>query len=271
MAFGANSIMKRVEAMVEQLQNKLAAVTGGASGIGFSIAEILAGAGARVALIDVNEAALTASVEALGLNKGVIPVLADVTDEESVTRAFRKIESAFDGLNILVNAAGVLSRGTLEETDHAVWQKVINVDLTSIYLTSRAAVPAMRRAGGGAIVNIASVAGIRGVVNVAYAAAKGGVVTLTKQLGGELAKDNVRVNAVSPGYVVTPLNADMRSAGADRYWIGRIPMRRYAHPREIANVCLFLASDQASYITGANIVVDGGLSSVLLPDPVPFC
>jgi NAD(P)-dependent dehydrogenase (short-subunit alcohol dehydrogenase family) len=257
--------------MTGQLQNKFAAVTGGASGIGFSIAEMLVEAGARVAVIDVNEAALTLSAKALGANKqGILPIKADVTDEKSVNEAFSQIESTFNSLDILVNAAGVLSRGTLEETEQAIWRKVIDVDLTSVYLTSRAALSAMRRAGGGAIINIASVAGIRGVVNVAYSAAKGGVVTLTQQLGGELAKDNVRVNAISPGYVVTPLNADMRSTGADRYWIGRIPMRRYAQPREIANVCLFLASDEASYITGANIVVDGGLSSVLLPDPVPF-
>jgi NAD(P)-dependent dehydrogenase (short-subunit alcohol dehydrogenase family) len=222
-------------------------------------------------LIDIDEAALTASVEALGSDKErALVIEADVTDEKAIIAAFAQIDAKFGSLDILINAAGVLSRGTLEETDPALWHKIIDVDLTSVYLTSRAAVPAIRKAGGGAIINIASVAGIRGVVNVAYTAAKGGVVTLTKQLGGELAKDNVRVNAVSPGYVVTPLNKDMRSTGADRYWIGRIPMRRYAQPEEIANVCLFLASNEASYITGANIVVDGGLSSVLLPDPVPL-
>lgn len=257
--------------MTGRLRNKFAAVTGGASGIGFSIAQMLAEAGAHVAVIDVNETALAASAKALGSDKPrILLIKADVTDQKSVSEAFGQIELAFNSLDILVNAAGVLSRGTLEETDQAIWRRVIDVDLTSVYLTSRAALPAMRKAGGGAIVNIASVAGIRGVVNVAYSAAKGGVVTLTKQLGGELAKDNVRVNAISPGYVVTPLNEDMRSKGTDRYWIGRIPMRRYAQPREIANVCLFLASDEASYITGANIVVDGGLSSVLLPDPVPL-
>ena len=259
---------------MSRFKDKVAVVTGGASGMGFAIAAMLVQEGARVALVDVAQAAMNDSLSKLrelGANADrAIGIVADVTDEQAVARAFGGIEEEFARVDILVNAAGILSRGSLEETDAALWHRVVDVDLTAIYLTARAALPAMRKAGGGAIVNIASVAGLMGVVNVAYVAAKGGVIALTRQLAGELAKDNIRVNAVSPGYVITPMNLDTRSAGVDRYWIGRIPMKRYAQPEEIASVCLFLASNGASYVTGANIVVDGGVSSVLLPDPVPL-
>ena len=257
---------------MKRFEGKVAVVTGGASGIGNAVAKALLREGAKVAILDLDEKATAAAAKSMDAPAGhVLGIITDVGREESVNLSFARIEETFGRLDVVINAAGILSRGSLEETDSALWQRIIDVDLTSVYLTSRAALPAMKRSGGGAIVNIASVAGIRGVVNVAYVAAKGGVVALTMQLGGELAKFNIRVNAVSPGYTVTPLNTDMRSKGLDRYWTGRVPMGRYAQPEEMAAACLFLASSEASYVTGTNLVVDGGMSCVLLPDrePVP--
>jgi NAD(P)-dependent dehydrogenase (short-subunit alcohol dehydrogenase family) len=142
---------------------------------------------------------------------------------------------------------------------------VLQVDLTAIYYLTLAALPYLRRRGG-AVVNIASVAGSRGAVNVAYVAAKGGLVALTRQLANELAGDGIRVNSVSPGFTATRLNEDLRGSGAEARWASRIPLGRYASPHEIAAACAFLASDEASYITGTDLIVDGGLSAVLRPD-----
>ncbi len=251
--------------------DKVAVVTGGASGMGLAVVEGLLAEGARVTLIDQNADALRAALAALGTDNARA-IVADVTSEQQIGDAMNGVEAAHGRLDILCNAAGIVGRGSVEETDAARWNRIVGVDLTSIHLTVRAALPAMKRTGSGSIVNIASVAGLRGTgsVNVAYAAAKGGVIALTQQLAADLAPHRIRVNAVSPGFVTTPMNQDMRSAGLDRLWVGRIPLRRYARPDELASVILFLASEQASYVTGANLVADGGLTAVVGPDPVPF-
>jgi NAD(P)-dependent dehydrogenase (short-subunit alcohol dehydrogenase family) len=124
----------------------------------------------------------------------------------------------------------------------------------------------LRKAGGGAIVNIASVAGSVGAINPAYCASKGGVIAVTRQLADELARDRIRVNSVSPGFTVTPLNQTLREAGAEKSWANQIPLGRYGLPPEIASACAFLASDDASYITGIDLLVDGGLASVTRPE-----
>lgn len=256
---------------MKRFADKVAVVTGGASGMGLAVAEGLLAEGARVTLVDQNAAALRDVLAKLGTDRARGAV-ADVTSEQQIGEAINGVEAAHGRLDIVCNAAGIVGRGTVEETDAALWNRIVGIDLASIHLTVRAAIPAMKRTGSGSIVNIASVAGLRGTasVNVAYAAAKGGVIALTQQLAADLAPYRIRVNAVSPGFVTTPMNQDMRSAGLDRLWVGRIPLRRYARPEELANVILFLASEQASYVTGTNLVADGGLSSVLAPDPVPF-
>jgi NAD(P)-dependent dehydrogenase (short-subunit alcohol dehydrogenase family) len=162
---------------------------------------------------------------------------------------------------------GIIARGDLLETGIDEWRRVLEVDLSSIFYSTRAALPLLRAAGGGSIVNFASLSGTRSIVNVAYEAAKGGVISLTRRLADELAKDHIRVNTVSPGFTATPLNQKLRDAGAERKWVDRIPLGRYGQPAEIAAACAFLASDDASYITGFDLVVDGGVSSVLRPLP----
>jgi NAD(P)-dependent dehydrogenase (short-subunit alcohol dehydrogenase family) len=254
---------------MNRFAGRVAVVTGGASGIGFETAVRLAAEGASIALLDFDQAgAARAAAELEGKGHNVRAYTVDVTGEASVNNAIDTVARDFGRLDVLIKCAGIAARGTLEQTEFAEWRRVLDVDLTSIYLTSRAAIGHFRGGGGGAIVNIASLAGMFGVVNVAYVAAKGGVISLTQQLANELAADKVRVNAVSPGFVSTALNRELRAQGAEARWERQIPLGRYAHAREIAAACAFLASDDASYMTGANVVVDGGLGAVLRPDPV---
>jgi len=258
---------------MNKFDGQVAVITGGASGIGLAVAEALAKEGATIAILDVNAASISDALATLSLPvERARGYTVDVTCEDEVLDAFSQIDATFGRLDILVGAAGIIGRGSLEETESEQWRRVLDVDLSGIYMTARAALPALKRAGGGAIVNIASIAGIRAVspqVNVAYAAAKGGVISLTEQMAAELAAYGIRVNAVSPGFVETPMSREQRSIGAHHGWTRRIPLRRYAQPSEIAEVCLFLASSQASYVTGTNLVVDGGLTVVLTSDTIP--
>ena len=250
----------------DDLRGKVAVVTGGASGIGRAIVNTLVERGARVAIIDLNSGA-TANDETPAQ---VIRLRADVADEREVTGALRGAEATFGQIDVLINSAGIVARSCTEDTDEPLWDRILDVDLKAIHLTCKAALPAMRRVKGGAIVNIASVAGLHGVMNAAYIVAKGGVIAITRQLASEFANDGIRVNSVSPGFIETPINVDIRSAGADGRWVGRVPLRRYGQPEEVATVCLFLASTRASYMTGANVVIDGGLTCATLPDPTPL-
>lgn len=255
---------------MRRFEDKVVAVTGGASGIGRAIADRFAEEGARIALVDVSASGIESALDSLGARAAVaMGVAADVTESPALDDAFRRIAAQLGGVDVLVNSAGVVARGTLDQTSADQWRRVLDVDLSAIFFATKAAVPHMLDRRGGSVINIASVAGMLAVVNAAYVAAKGGVIALTRQLAAELAAKGIRVNAISPGYVKTPLNQDIRAEGGDRYWVGRIPLRRYAEAKEIASACAFLASDDASYVTGANLVVDGGLSAVLLPDPVP--
>lgn len=255
--------------MTGRFSGRAIVVSGGASGIGLAVASRFADEGGRIALLDIDQSAIDRAVSSLrARSSDAMGIATDVTDERALSDAFRQVQDKFSRLDVLVNSAGIICRHPIDRTTADDWHRVLDVDLSAIFLTTKAAIPHFGR-DGGAVVNIASVAGLVAVVNVAYVAAKGGVIALTRQLASELAKDRIRVNAVSPGYVTTPMNEDVRARKGDRFWIGRIPMRRYARPEEIASVCAFLASDEASYVTGANVVVDGGMSAVLLPDPVP--
>lgn len=253
-----------------RFSGKVALVTGAASGIGFETALRLCAEGAAVALVDLEQGRAQQAAEKIAAPGGRTKAYAlDVADEAAVSAVYAEAASDFGRLDVVVNCAGIAARGTLGETSLAEWRRVLDVDLTSMFLSANAAAPLFRRQGGGTIVNIASIAGMMGAVNVAYVAAKGGVIALTRQLANELAADNIRVNAISPGFVVTSLNEELRAKGAESYWKRRIPLARYGEPREIAAACAFLASEDASYMTGENLVIDGGLCAVLRPDAVP--
>lgn len=246
---------------MSRFSGRVAFVTGAASGIGRACAERLLEEGAKVARVDVSFGTPPQQSDR------DIGIQADASNEAQMIAAVAAAMAKFNQIDVVINSAGIAARGNIEETTSEEWDRVIGIDLSSIFYLTKAVVPHMR-ARGGAIANIASVAGSRGTINVAYDAAKGGVVAMTRRLAGELASSLIRVNSVSPGFTATGLNVKQREMGWDRAWTARIPVGRFAEPREIAAACLFLCSDDASYITGHDLVVDGGLSSMLIPDKI---
>jgi NAD(P)-dependent dehydrogenase (short-subunit alcohol dehydrogenase family) len=250
-----------------RFQGKVAVVTGGGSGIGLATAERMASEGALIAVVDRNgEHARETAARIAGKGGRALGFEADVRSQQQLETAFRTADAEFGRLDVIVNSAGVISRGGLEATAEEDWRNVLEINLFSIFYSARAALPLLRKSGGGAIVNIASVAGSVGAINAPYSASKGGVISITRQLADELAKDRIRVNSVSPGFTSTPLNQSLRDAGAEALWANQIPLGRYGFPEEIAAACAFLASHDATYITGVDLLVDGGLSAVARPE-----
>jgi NAD(P)-dependent dehydrogenase (short-subunit alcohol dehydrogenase family) len=220
------------------LEGKTAVVTGGAKGIGAATVELFREAGARVESLDVESGC-------------------DVTDEEAVKKAYARIGA----IDILVNNAGTAVRRNALEVKKDEWDKVIELNLTALFLCSRLAHPYMKKRGGGAIVNLASIMGLSGGIypNASYQASKGGVVNLTRALALEWAADNIRVNAVAPTYVRTDLTTVIFSnAEMMKTVMAHTPLGRFPEPRDIANAILFLASDAARCVTGITLPVDSG-------------
>jgi NAD(P)-dependent dehydrogenase (short-subunit alcohol dehydrogenase family) len=242
----------------ELLPARRAIVTGGGSGIGRAIAERFADAGARVAVLDIDLAAAEATVGALG-GLGGLALEADVGDAIALERAFDRAAAEFGGLDIVVNNAGAGAVKALHRYSDEEWGRLVAVNLTGVFHGIRAGVIRLRGSGGGAIVNVASLSGVRPTRGEGpYSAAKAGVIALTATAALEYGPE-IRVNSVSPGIIETPLTRPLLREPAVRGRIeGRIPLRRVGTAVEVANVVTFLASDLASYVTGANIVVDGG-------------
>ncbi|MDX6561903.1 MAG: hypothetical protein QOD65_1717 [Gaiellales bacterium] len=236
------------------LRGRVAAVTGGAGGIGAACAELLAAAGATVAVLDRDvPPALPAGAEAITL---------DVTDEAAVDAAMAEVAERHGRLDVLVASAGIAIRKPATELSLEDWQKVVDVNLTGVFLCARSAARHMIAAGGGSIVTIASVLGVVGggvYPNISYQAAKGGVVNLTRALALEWAEHGIRVNAVAPTYVSTPLTAGLvADAGVLRQIQARTPLGRLAEPGEVADAVLFLAGRGSAMVTGHVLAVDGG-------------
>jgi NAD(P)-dependent dehydrogenase (short-subunit alcohol dehydrogenase family) len=236
-------------------------VTGGASGIGRATAARLASEGARVAIWDIQLEAAQSVADSLGGRH----YHCDVSDPVSVERAARVTREELGQVSGLVNAAGILAiEGGVEEASVEDWDRVLNTNLRSVFMTAKFLVPVMRAAQGSAIVNIASIYGLRGYPDeCAYDASKGGVVNLTRQMALQLAPA-IRVNAVAPGPIETPMmRAELRSGETldeiRSRWSDLVPIRRLGDPHEVASVIAFLLSDDSSYVSGAIVPVDGGM------------
>ncbi len=244
-----------------RFENKVAIVTGGGSGIGRAVALALAAEGAWVVVADADgDAAQRVSTEARAAGGTALPVRVDVSRAAEVEQMIALTLAAYHTVDVLFNGAGVLVSGTVLDTDEVEWRRVLDVNLTGTYLCCRAVLPHMIANGGGAIVNTSSSTGAHdGNANAAaYVASKGGVTLLTRCLAIDHAADQVRVNAVAPGPTDTPMlrrrmSPEQMSARARSY-----PLARLGQPEEIAAAVLYLASDDASFVTGAILAVDGG-------------
>jgi NAD(P)-dependent dehydrogenase (short-subunit alcohol dehydrogenase family) len=241
---------------------KVALVTGATGGIGLATAKRFIDREMAIVLCDIDEEKGT-SVTAAIVNEGAeaVFVRCDVSNEEDVRVACQKAVDQYGRLDVLVNNAGIGNReATLTELTLAEWQKVIDVNLTGVYLGMKYAIPHMKESGGGAIVNVSSLLGFKGKKFVApYNASKAGVITLTKNAALEFGRDQIRVNAVAPGVIDTPIVDGWREQ--EQKWkimSSANALKRVGQPEEVANAISFLASDEASYITGTTLMVDGG-------------
>ena len=244
---------------------KAVIVTGGAKGIGRAICQGFAGAGGQVLCVDVDAAAgATLTAE----QPGVVFLTADVATADGCRRAVETAVATFGRLDILCNNAGIMPTAAYlpaHELPEAMWDRIINTNLKSAFLMAHYAIPHLRAAGGGVIVNTASVQGLQSAKGVsAYAASKGGIISLTRQLSLDYAADNIRVLAVAPGTIDTPLLAESVGTDADTAAVyadmaSRHPLGRIGQPSEIASAIMFLASDAASFMTGETVCVDGGM------------
>lgn len=260
-----------------RLAGKVAIVTGGASGIGAATARNFAAQGARVVVCDVNEGLGREVVDQIGDGDGVADFRAlEVTDESAWAAVVAETEGTYGKLDILTNIAGISGRdpreniqstmtagGVLEDQSLAKWEQIMAVNATGTFLGTKAAIAPMRRAGGGSIINISSICGIIGSFgNPAYHASKGAVRIFSKAAAIQYAADGIRVNSIHPGFVDTPMTKpghDNPDVAKQR--IDATPLGRFGTPHDIAMGCVYLASDEASWVTGSELVIDGGMTA----------
>jgi dihydroanticapsin dehydrogenase len=251
--------------MRARLQGKRTVITGAGNGIGRATALAFAREGARLLLADIDEDAVSVTTsDAAAAGVDVHAATADVSRSDDVADLFEAARDRLGGLDVILNIAGVLRAGNAVDISDEDWERVFDVNLRSCLLTARHGVPLLREAGGGSIVCTGSVAGIIGVPGAAaYAAAKAAVVMFAKSLAKELVADGIRVNAVCPGWVDTPFNDPIVAvmggrAVQDQAVESAVPMKRQGWPEEIAPAYVYLASDEAAYVTAKAMVVDGG-------------
>ena len=240
--------------------NGVAVITGGASGIGYATAVQLHAAGWKLAILDIGDEALESVRQSLGGKPGVRVAKVDVTDEPAVERELAAIENELGPITGVVNSAGIAADRHVFDTPIDLFRRILDINVVGTFIVARAAARHMQKRGRGAIVNLASVTGLRGSKGrSAYGASKGAVVVLTQVMANDLARYGIRVNAVAPGPVDTPLVEAMHTPEDRETWTRFIPMRRYGRPEEIAEtICFLLDEKRASYITGEIIAVDGG-------------
>jgi NAD(P)-dependent dehydrogenase (short-subunit alcohol dehydrogenase family) len=237
-------------------------VTGAARGLGRAIALAAADAGAAIAICDVLQAELAVTAAELEARGAVtFAAVCDVTDVGAVQRTVAAAQQALDGVDTLVNNAGVLAVGRIAELTDETWDRVLDVNLGGTFRMTRAVLPAMLEAGAGSIVQIASITPIKGEARTAaYSASKGGIIGLTRSLAAEVARSGVRVNAVAPGFILTDQTADV-FVGETGEWVRRqVPAGRLGTPEDVAGMVVYLASDASRYVTGQVLSVDGGVT-----------
>ncbi|MEU6270289.1 3-oxoacyl-ACP reductase [Saccharopolyspora shandongensis] len=248
--------------MPERLQDRVAVITGGASGIGLATARRFAAEGAKVVVADVDPDTGKRAADEVG---GLF-VQTDVTDGEAVERLFATADAEFGSVDIAFNNAGISppDDDSILDTGIEAWRKVQEVNLTSVYLCCKHVLPYMRRQGRGSIINTASFVAVMGAATsqISYTASKGGVLAMSRELGVQFAREGIRVNALCPGPVNTPLLQELFAKDPERAQrrLVHVPMGRFAEPTEIAAAVTFLASDDASFITASQFLVDGGIS-----------
>ncbi len=251
-----------------RLHNKIALVTGAARGIGHGIAVRFAREGAKVGVLDLHERACQTVVDKIEAAGGqAIALGADVTDEQSVNQAVSRLKERFGPINVLVNNAAVMPSGRIHELHPDDFDRCIAVNLRGAYLCNRAVIPDMLAMGQGSIIHMASVTGIRGLPGIAvYSATKGALIALTRAMSTDYARLGIRVNSVSPGTIDSPMLHEFLAAQSRPEYLRQQfdemhPIGRVGTIEEVASVFVFLASDEASFVTGSNYEVDGGLSS----------
>lgn len=248
-----------------KLAGKVALVTGGARGIGRAICEAYAAAGAMVVAADISEDDARKTAKAVG----GMAVAMDVADMDSISAGIAAVKAEYDGIDILVNNAGIFNMASIDKITHEDYRQQYDVNVGGTIFTCQAAVPLMKRRGGGTIINFASQAGRRGEGNVTiYCSTKAAVISITQSLALELASDNIRVNAIAPGVIDTPMwkRVDSQFAVYEHKPLGQkkrevgeaVPLGRMGDPEDVAAPCVFLASDDARYITAQTLNVDGG-------------
>ncbi len=247
-----------------RLEGKVALISGGARGMGAAEARLFAREGAKVGIADILEdegRRLEAEIAELGGE--AIFIKLDATSEDDWNRAVDTIVSRFGKLDVLINNAGIYRHGTVENTSVEDWDQVMDVNAKGVFLGTKAAIPAMRRAGGGSIVNISSTAGLVGSAGAAaYNASKGAVRLLTKATAVQYAKEGIRTNSVHPGPIETDMLAQVYTSPQMREQrLSNIPLGRVGRPDDVANGVLFLASDESSFMTGSELVIDGGATA----------
>ena len=242
-----------------KLQDKVAVITGGASGIGAATAELFVKEGAKVVLVDLNEEKGKAfEAELKAQNAEALFVKANITSEEDVQNVFKEAVNAFGKVDVVFNNAGIGRVHPTETLEYSEWRNTVNVDLDGVFLVAREAIREMLKSGGGTIVNTASMYGWVGSPgSAAYNAAKGGVINLTRSLALEYATKNIRVNALAPGFIDTPIIPEE----SKEVLKSMTPMQRLGQSEEMAKAVLFMASDDSSFMTGNVLTVDGGYTA----------
>ena len=241
----------------------VAVVTGGARGIGRAVAERFLAEGYRVALLDIDRKTLLATAKRLHDPDRVLALVCDVSDHKQVNPAIRQIAKGFGRIDALVNNAGIAIFKPILETSIAEWQHVLAVNLGGAFICTHACAPIMMKSGGGAVVNISSISGLRAsTLRVAYGTSKAALIHLTKQYAAELGTVGIRVNCVAPGPVDTAMAKLVHSVAIRQDYYDAIPLNRYGTPEEIAATVFFLCSNEASYINGQTLAADGGFDAV---------